>query len=91
MPVECAAQTLREAVTPRPSPVTPTVDCEPDGVQPSAMPYRRDDSAWGSVVIPICVVNTAYDSKAPKNAPKSAREGNLGLGFLRTIATTVLT
>jgi hypothetical protein len=53
MPVECAAQTLREAVTPRLSPVRPTVDCERDGVQPvcDALYYSRYDAAWGSVVI----------------------------------------
>jgi N-alpha-acetyl-L-2,4-diaminobutyrate deacetylase len=42
----------------RPSPITPTVDYDRDGVQHGhlRLPYSRDDSAWGSVMIPICVV-----------------------------------
>ena len=42
----------------RPSPITPTVDFERDGVQHGflRLPYSRDDSAWGSVMIPICVI-----------------------------------
>jgi N-alpha-acetyl-L-2,4-diaminobutyrate deacetylase len=42
----------------RPSPVTPSVDFERDGVQHGflRLPHSRDDSAWGSVMIPICVV-----------------------------------
>jgi N-alpha-acetyl-L-2,4-diaminobutyrate deacetylase len=45
-------------VTIRPSPVSPTVDFERDGIQHGhlRLPYSRDDSAWGSVMIPICVV-----------------------------------
>lgn len=41
-----------------PSPVEPTVDFEADGVQHGflRLPYSRDDSAWGSVMIPITVV-----------------------------------
>ncbi len=41
-----------------PSPVTPTVDFEADGVQHAflRLPYSRDDSAWGSVMIPVTVV-----------------------------------
>lgn len=41
-----------------PSPITPTVDFERDGVQHGflRLPYSRDDSAWGTVMIPICVV-----------------------------------
>ncbi|WP_332685712.1 N(2)-acetyl-L-2,4-diaminobutanoate deacetylase DoeB [Bosea sp. (in: a-proteobacteria)] len=44
--------------SPRPSPVTPTVDLSARGVQHGhlRLPYSRDDSAWGSVMIPICVV-----------------------------------
>lgn len=43
---------------PRPSPIAPTVDFERDGVQHGflRLPYSRDDSAWGSVMIPICVI-----------------------------------
>lgn len=42
----------------RPSPIAPTVDFERDGVQNGflRLPYSRDDSAWGSVMIPICVI-----------------------------------
>jgi len=42
----------------RPSPVTPTIDFAARGVQHGhlRLPYSRDDSAWGSVMIPVCVV-----------------------------------
>lgn len=42
----------------RPSPIIPTVDFDADGVQHGflRLPYSRDDSAWGSVMIPICVI-----------------------------------
>ncbi|MCK0198766.1 N(2)-acetyl-L-2,4-diaminobutanoate deacetylase DoeB [Ancylobacter sp. 6x-1] len=42
----------------RPSPVTPTVDLSARGVQHGhlRLPYSRDDSAWGSVMIPVCVI-----------------------------------
>ncbi|TRC79517.1 N-alpha-acetyl diaminobutyric acid deacetylase DoeB [Mesorhizobium sp. WSM4307] len=42
----------------RPSPIAPTVEFDRDGVQHGLLrlPYSRDDSAWGSVMIPICVV-----------------------------------
>ncbi|MBN9245070.1 MAG: N(2)-acetyl-L-2,4-diaminobutanoate deacetylase DoeB [Mesorhizobium sp.] len=42
----------------RPSPISPTVDFDRDGVQHGflRLPYSRDDSAWGSVMIPICVI-----------------------------------
>lgn len=41
----------------RPSPVTASVDFDADGVQHGhlTLPWSRDDSAWGSVVIPIAV------------------------------------
>ena len=40
------------------SPIIPTVDLDSDGVQHGflRLPYSRDDSAWGSVMIPITVV-----------------------------------
>lgn len=40
------------------SPISPTVDFERDGVQHGflRLPYSRDDSAWGSVMIPVTVV-----------------------------------
>ena len=42
----------------RPSPITATVDFDADGVQHGflRLPYSRDDSAWGSVMIPITVI-----------------------------------
>lgn len=42
----------------RPSPISATVDFEAEGVQHGhlRLPWSRDDSAWGSVMIPICVV-----------------------------------
>lgn len=42
----------------RPSPISPTVDFEADGVQHGflKLPYSRDDAAWGSVMIPVTVV-----------------------------------
>ncbi|HEV2900437.1 MAG TPA: N(2)-acetyl-L-2,4-diaminobutanoate deacetylase DoeB [Pseudaminobacter sp.] len=42
----------------RPSPITPTVDFDAEGVQHGflRLPYSRDDSAWGSVMIPVCVI-----------------------------------
>lgn len=40
------------------SPITPTVDFDKDGVHHGflRLPYSRDDSAWGSVMIPIAVI-----------------------------------
>ncbi|MDQ0391902.1 N(2)-acetyl-L-2,4-diaminobutanoate deacetylase DoeB [Labrys monachus] len=42
----------------RPSPIAATVDFEADGVQHGhlRLPWSRDDSAWGSVMIPVTVV-----------------------------------
>lgn len=42
----------------RPSPITPSVDFDAKGVQHGhlRLPYSRDDSAWGSVMIPICII-----------------------------------
>ncbi|MRX50650.1 N-alpha-acetyl diaminobutyric acid deacetylase DoeB [Paracoccus sp. S-4012] len=42
----------------RPSPVLATVDFDRDGIQHGflRLPYSRDDSAWGSVVIPVTVI-----------------------------------
>ena len=42
----------------RPSPIAPTVEFDRAGVQHGflRLPYSRDDSAWGSVMIPICVI-----------------------------------
>ena len=42
----------------RPSPIAPTVDFSVEGVQHGflRLPYSRDDSAWGSVMIPLTVI-----------------------------------
>src|ERR1043166_2189173 len=42
----------------KPSPISPTVDLDADGVQHGhlKLPYSRDDSAWGAVMVPIAVV-----------------------------------
>ena len=42
----------------RPSPIAATVDFATDGVQHGhlRLPYSRDESAWGSVMIPIAVI-----------------------------------
>lgn len=42
----------------RPSPITPSVDYEHDGVQHGflKLPHSRDDSAWGALMIPIAVI-----------------------------------
>ena len=42
----------------RPSPIASSVDLERDGIQHGflRLPYSRDDSAWGSVMIPIAVI-----------------------------------
>lgn len=42
----------------RDNPISPTVDFAADGVQHGhlRLPYSRNDSAWGSVMIPICVI-----------------------------------
>ncbi|MBZ9604634.1 N(2)-acetyl-L-2,4-diaminobutanoate deacetylase DoeB [Phyllobacterium chamaecytisi] len=47
-----------QSKTQRPSPITPTVDLDKQGVQHGflRLPYSRDDSAWGSVMIPIAVI-----------------------------------
>ncbi|MGR3570911.1 N(2)-acetyl-L-2,4-diaminobutanoate deacetylase DoeB [Brevirhabdus sp.] len=41
-----------------PSPIQPTVPFDEDGTHHGflRLPYSRDDSAWGSVMIPICVI-----------------------------------
>jgi N2-acetyl-L-2,4-diaminobutanoate deacetylase len=44
--------------SPRPSPISPTIDLSAEGANHGflKLPYSRDDSAWGSVMIPITVV-----------------------------------
>jgi N-alpha-acetyl-L-2,4-diaminobutyrate deacetylase len=45
----------------RPSPITATIDLGSPGAQHGflRLPYSRDDSAWGSVMIPIAVIRGA--------------------------------
>lgn len=45
----------------RPSPISPTIDFSAEGVQHGflTLPHSRDDSAWGSVMIPITVIKNA--------------------------------
>jgi len=42
----------------RASPITPTIDFDADGEQHGflKLPYSRDDSAWGAIMIPITVI-----------------------------------
>lgn len=50
----------------KPSPISPTVEFDKDGVQHGSLrlPYSRDDSAWGSVMIPICVIRNGFGPTA---------------------------
>nr|WP_294865861.1 N(2)-acetyl-L-2,4-diaminobutanoate deacetylase DoeB [uncultured Pseudogulbenkiania sp.] len=50
----------------RPSPIKPTVDFERDGVQHGflRLPYSRDDSAWGAIMIPVTVVKNGHGPTA---------------------------
>src|SRR5690606_24870421 len=50
--------TRRDGRMTKPSAITPTVDLEGGGVQHGFLrvPYSRDDSAWGSVMIPLAVI-----------------------------------
>lgn len=50
----------------RPSPISPTIDLMAAGVNHGflRLPYSRDDSAWGSVMIPITVVRNGEGSTA---------------------------
>ena len=54
------------ASTLHPSPITPTVDFDADGVQHGflRLPFSRDDSAWGSVMIPIAVIKNGIGATA---------------------------
>lgn len=59
----------------RPSPISASVDFDRDGVQHGhlRLPYSRDDSAWGSVMIPICVVR---NGKGPTALLTGANHGD---------------
>ncbi len=49
-----------------PSPVVPTIDLHAPGVRHGflRLPYSRDDSAWGSVMIPLTVIATGTGPSA---------------------------
>lgn len=49
-----------------PSAINPTVDLDQDGVQHGflKLPYSRDDSAWGAVMIPITVIRNGIGPAA---------------------------
>ena len=49
---------MNAIAAPRPSPIAATVDFGADGIQHGhlRLPWSRDDSAWGSVMIPVTVV-----------------------------------
>lgn len=59
----------------KPSPITATVDFERDGIQHGflRLPYSRDDSAWGSVMIPVTV---AKNGKGPTALLTGANHGD---------------
>ncbi|MGC4023788.1 MAG: N(2)-acetyl-L-2,4-diaminobutanoate deacetylase DoeB [Mesorhizobium sp.] len=42
----------------KPNPISPTIPLDAQGVHHGhlRLPYSRDDSAWGSVMIPICII-----------------------------------
>ncbi|MGI9335050.1 MAG: N(2)-acetyl-L-2,4-diaminobutanoate deacetylase DoeB [Gammaproteobacteria bacterium] len=46
------------SVVPTPNPISATVPFDEDGAHHGflRLPYSRDDSAWGSVMIPLCVI-----------------------------------
>lgn len=48
------------------NPISPTVDFDQDGVQHGflKLPYSHDDSAWGSIMIPISVVKNGHGPTA---------------------------
>jgi N-alpha-acetyl-L-2,4-diaminobutyrate deacetylase len=50
----------------RPSPIAPTVDFDKEGAQHGYLrvPHSRDDSAWGSVMIPIAVIKNGVGPTA---------------------------
>jgi N2-acetyl-L-2,4-diaminobutanoate deacetylase len=59
----------------RANPISATVDFERDGVQHGflRLPYSRDDSAWGAVMIPIAV---AKNGKGPTALLTGANHGD---------------
>jgi N2-acetyl-L-2,4-diaminobutanoate deacetylase len=66
---------MAQTQTLRASPIAATVDFERDGVQHGflRLPYSRDDSAWGSVMIPIAVIR---NGKGPTALLTGANHGD---------------
>ena len=59
----------------RASSITPTIDLDADGIHHGylRLPYSRDDSAWGSVMIPVTV---ARNGKGPTALLTGANHGD---------------
>ena len=59
----------------KPSPISPTVDFDRDGVQHGflKLPYSRDDAAWGALMIPVTVVR---NGKGPTALLTGANHGD---------------
>jgi N2-acetyl-L-2,4-diaminobutanoate deacetylase len=59
----------------KPNPITATIDFEADGIQHGflRLPYSRDDSAWGSVMIPM---THAKNGKGPTALLTGANHGD---------------
>ena len=57
------------------NPIRPTIDFEKDGIQHGhlKLPHSHDDSAWGSIVIPISV---AKNGKGPTILLTGANHGD---------------
>ena len=78
------------------NPITATVDFEKDGVQHGflRLPHSRDDSAWGSIMIPICVARRGRGPTALLTGANHGEEyeGPVALMELaQTITTAELT
>ncbi len=66
MPVQHAACLGGQVMSLRANPITPTVDFGKNGVQHGhlRLPYSHNESAWGAILIPICVVRNGEGSCA---------------------------
>lgn len=73
----------------RASPISATVDFERDGVQHGflRLPYSRDDSAWGSIMIPITVVKNGRGPTALLTGANHGDEYEGPLALLHLAAT----
>lgn len=61
-----AAVAAQAGTAPKVNPITATVDFHRDGVQHGhlRLPYSRDESAWGSIMIPVTVVRRGEGATA---------------------------